>query len=252
MKRKEKQVKKKPAKKITALAVVEKTMVLTSEKIPFNQKQLLYIVQKTPTQYIYQRPAKGGGVWNYVEGSYIKKVLNCTFGWMWDFQIIDKGKEGDLVWVQGRLTVKNPKGEPMIIKEQFGRSDIKYKRATRIMLDYGNDLKAAATDSLKKCASELGIASDVYSSNEKKEVQEDKGKYVNEQLEVPTIQIEPEATKTNFVEQLKKMVGWTKEKDFSFCEKLFKSTGIQVDSFNKMSQSEARLVIAKLLMKTKK
>ena len=40
------------------------------------------------------------------------------------------------------------------------------------MLDYGNDLKAATTDALKKCASELGIASDIYGANEFKEIAE--------------------------------------------------------------------------------
>ena len=37
------------------------------------------------------------------------------------------------------------------------------------MLDFGNDLKGAATDSMKKCASMLGIASDVYGKAEFKE-----------------------------------------------------------------------------------
>ena len=37
-------------------------------------------------------------------------------------------------------------------------------------VDYGNDLKAATTDALKKCASELGIASDVYGKNEFREI----------------------------------------------------------------------------------
>ena len=34
----------------------------------------------------------------------------------------------------------------------------------------GNDLKAATTDALKKCASELGIASDIYAPNEFKAI----------------------------------------------------------------------------------
>ena len=37
-------------------------------------------------------------------------------------------------------------------------------------LDLGNDLKAATTDALKKCASELGIASDIYAPNEFKAI----------------------------------------------------------------------------------
>jgi len=33
-------------------------------------------------------------------------------------------------------------------------------------LDFGNDLKAAATDAKKKCASELGLFADVYSAED--------------------------------------------------------------------------------------
>ena len=75
------------------------------------------------------------------------------------------------VWVQGRLTIRNPKTfAPIVIKEQFGGADIKFKKGTKVPLDYANDLKAAATDALKKCASELGIASDIYGKNEFKEL----------------------------------------------------------------------------------
>ena len=132
------------------------------------QQQLLYMMRRTPRTSIYTRPAKGGGEWRYVTGAYVKKVLNFVFAWNWNFQIIDKGQEGDSIWVQGRLTVKDVNGNE-IIKEQFGRADVKLKKDGKF-LDYGNDLKAAATDSLKKCASELGIASDVYNANEYKEV----------------------------------------------------------------------------------
>ncbi len=140
---------------------------------PLNAKQLLHILQKTPKNHIYSRPAKGGGEWEYVTGAYVKKVLNYVFGWMWDFQIVDKGKEGDQIWVQGRLTIRNKAGQAMIVKEQFGRADIKFRKETKVALDYGNDMKAASTDSLKKCASELGIASDVYSRTEFKEIKQE-------------------------------------------------------------------------------
>jgi hypothetical protein len=94
-----------------------------------------------------------------------------VFGWLWDFQIIDKGTIGAQVWVQGRLTIRNPKTlEPLIVREQFGGADIKFKKGTKAPLDYANDLKASATDALKKCASELGSAPDIYGKNEFKEI----------------------------------------------------------------------------------
>lgn len=133
-----------------------------------SEKQVLKIVQKTPPQHVYTRPGKGGQTWSYVTGNYVEKVLNFVFGWNWDFEIVDHGKEADQVWVQGKLTVKDDKGHE-ITKSQFGRADIKFKKDTKIMLDFGNDLKSASTDALKKCASLLGIASDIYGKMEYKQ-----------------------------------------------------------------------------------
>lgn len=130
-----------------------------------SEKQILKMVQKTPPQHVYTRPAKGGGLWSYITGSYVVKVLNFVFGWNWDFKVIDKGREDNQIWVYGELTVKSPKGEA-ITKGQFGRADIKFKKNTKEMLDYGNDLKSATTDALKKCASLFGIGSDIYGKME--------------------------------------------------------------------------------------
>lgn len=139
-------------------------------KAPISEKQLLAILQETPRNHIYTRPGKGGGKWEFVTGVYVKKMLNYVFGWLWDFQVIDKGREDNQVWIHGRLTIKDENQNPIIIKEQFGRADVKIKKGTNTALDYGNDLKAATTDALKKCASELGIASDVYGKNEFKRI----------------------------------------------------------------------------------
>lgn len=147
----------------------EKQQYTLATKPVLSVKQFLHIAQKTPKDHIYTRPAKGGGTWDFVTGVYVKKVLNYSFGWQWSFEVKDHGKQDDLVWVLGRLTIF-PGTDKQIVKEQFGRADIKYKKGTKISLDYGNDLKSATTDALKKCASELGIASDVYGKNEFKDI----------------------------------------------------------------------------------
>lgn len=134
-----------------------------------SEKQLVQVLGSTPKQHVYRRVGKGGQTFDYVTGNYITKALNFIFGWNWDFEIVDKGIEGGQVWVQGRLTVRGNKPGEQIVKVQFGRADIKYRRGTKDMLDYGNDLKAAATDAKKKCASELGIASDIYGKADHKE-----------------------------------------------------------------------------------
>ena len=62
-----------------------------------------------------------------------------------------------------------------MLKMQFGNKDIMYKRdvdkdGNRIPLSIGNDLKAATTDCLKKCAAEIGIAADIYNKEDFKEI----------------------------------------------------------------------------------
>ncbi len=136
-----------------------------------NKEQLNFLFAKTPGEHTYQRPAKGGGKWTYVTGTYVKKCLNLVFGWDWDFEIIEHeySLEFKQAIVKGRLTVRS-QGK-RIVKMQFGRQDIKFRKDDpKMPLDLGNDLKGATTDSLKKCASELGIASDIYAPNEYKEI----------------------------------------------------------------------------------
>lgn len=128
----------------------------------------------TPKDKIKTRPAKGGGEWNYVSGSYVTQVLNSLFGFNWSFEVLTSMQEalatantGSVV-VQGRLKVKI--GDQWITKEQYGRKEVAYKKGTRDPLDFGNDMKAAATDAKKKCASELGLFADVYSQEDFLEV----------------------------------------------------------------------------------
>lgn len=142
---------------------------LTIPKTWLSSAQIIRLVEKTPKNQIYQRPGKGGKVFDYVTVSYIQRVLDYSFGWNWDFDIVEHGKEADHVWVLGKLTVRNPEGNRSITKTQFGRSEIKFKKDSDKHVDYGNDLKAAASDALKKCASMLGIARDIYGKTDYKE-----------------------------------------------------------------------------------
>lgn len=163
-----------------------------------NSKQMAVLYRKTPKNYIKNRPAKGGGEWKYVDGFYVKKTLNYIFGFDWDFEVKTSLTEAweiakltkELVIV-GRLTMRHNGKE--IFKEQAGSAKIKFKNEpaksetgqilyenkmingqerrvpkmipTNEPLDFGNDVKAAITDATKKCASELGIAADVYSDD---------------------------------------------------------------------------------------
>lgn len=176
-----------PKRKVSVNALIKTDSGLS-------EAQIQRFFNKTPTDKIKERPGKGGKKWVYVAGSYVTQVLNSLFGFKWHFRVVTSmtealatAKTGTVV-VQGRLKVKI--GDDWIIKEQYGRKEVAFKRepvlnsagmqeyeevnGKRVVkmrpsstpLDFGNDLKAAATDAKKKCASELGLFADVYSGED--------------------------------------------------------------------------------------
>lgn len=140
----------------------DKAVQKTQENLPqnLNKAQLAFITQKTPAQFIKTRPGPGGMELNYVEVGYVISMLNQVFGYDWDFRILDQQVGKKQVWVRGELTVRVK--DQAVTKGQFGGADIKMNRSTGEAVSIADDLKAAASDSLKKCASMLGIAGDVY------------------------------------------------------------------------------------------
>ena len=151
------------------LALINETDLSLVENNSLNAAQLSLILKNTPKQYVHTRPAKGGGTWDYVTGGYVKKCLNLMFGWDWSFEIIEeKIMHGEAI-VKGKLTCNS--GGRTIVKMQYGNKDIMCKKGTEIPLSIGNDLKAAATDCLKKCAAEIGIAADIYNKEDFRPVQ---------------------------------------------------------------------------------
>jgi len=122
------------------------------------------ILSKTPKKHIRQRVGRGGMTFNYVEVGYVVKQLNDAFNFMWDFEVIDHQVGKKQVWVKGKLTV-HLSPEFRIIKTAYGGSDIKRIKGTVNVVDIADDLKAAQSDALKKSASLIGIASDVYYPN---------------------------------------------------------------------------------------
>lgn len=150
------------------LAIVTAHDLSLVEGNSLNGQQLKQLLKKTPAQYVHKRPAKGGGTWDYVTGGYVKKTLNLMFGWDWDFEIVEQMIMHGEVIVKGRLTCRT--NGHVIVKMQYGNKDIICKKGTDVPLSIGNDLKAAATDALKKCAAEIGIAADIYNKEDFREV----------------------------------------------------------------------------------
>lgn len=170
------------------------TSMLLKVDTELTTEQVQKFFTATPQNKIKTRPAKGGGQWSYVAGSYVTQVLNSLFGFNWSFEVVTSMQEAlatartGTVVVQGRLKVKI--GDEWITKEQFGRKEVAFKKGTSDPLDFGNDMKAAATDAKKKCASELGLFADVYSQEDFFEAQviddtptvEDKKQAIREKL----------------------------------------------------------------------
>lgn len=164
---------------------------VTRTKSVLNQNQIQKLWNSTSPKFKYQRPAKGGGNWTYVKGSYVRKVMDSVFGFDWDFDVettvgeaFDVAKLTNACVVKGILSgrVIDDAGRMRTLKKvQFGRAEVKWQMegpqgnrtkkrdeftGAPIPLDFGNDMKAAATDAFKKCASMFGVASDVYEADE--------------------------------------------------------------------------------------
>ena len=152
-------------------ALVQASDLALVDDNALSAKQLALLLKKTPAQYVHTRPAKGGGQWEYVTGGYVRKVLNLMFGWQWSFEIMDEKIIHNEAVVKGKLTCVS--NGVTITKMQYGNKEIICRKGTDVPLSIGNDLKAAASDALKKCAAELGIAADIYNKLDFKEVQVD-------------------------------------------------------------------------------
>jgi len=105
------------------------------------------------------RDLRGGVDLEYITGEQATTRLNETLGFLnWSFRIVEHGihAEADECWALGELTVTI--GDRTVNRQQFGSQKIKRSRASGTPLDIGFDLKGAATDALKKCASLIGVA----------------------------------------------------------------------------------------------
>jgi ribosome-binding protein aMBF1 (putative translation factor) len=91
----------------------------------------------------------------YVDVAAVITRLNEAFEHEWTFEITSHEIQENEVIVVGRLTAGG------ITKMHFGGSSITLDREGRIV-SMADDLKAAASDALKKCASLLGVALEMY------------------------------------------------------------------------------------------
>ena len=104
---------------------------------------------------IKQRKGRNGFL-DYVEGWSVIARLNEAFQGAWSFEVPWHEIRETEVLVLGRLTADG------VTKTQFGASQVTRDRETKALVSLGDDLKAAATDALKKCATFLGVGLHLY------------------------------------------------------------------------------------------
>ena len=114
----------------------------------------------TPEQ-IKQREGNFGKMLDYIEGHAVIQRLNDAFDANWSFEIIDHEvlNDTDEVVVQGKLSANG------VVKTQFGSSRITRARESGEMISLSDDMKAAATDALKKAATLLGVGLHLYAGD---------------------------------------------------------------------------------------
>jgi hypothetical protein len=101
---------------------------------------------------------RGGVELTYVSGEQVVRRLNEVLGvGGWSFRVLrhDIHPESDEAWALGELVAEI--GDKTVVRQQFGSQKLKRSRTTGAPLDIGFDLKGAATDAMKKCASLLGV-----------------------------------------------------------------------------------------------
>ncbi|OGQ97422.1 MAG: hypothetical protein A2521_08530 [Deltaproteobacteria bacterium RIFOXYD12_FULL_57_12] len=118
------------------------------------KKELLE--QPFSAEEIKQRDGNFGQTLEYVPGHIVIERLNQAFESLWSFEIVRHEVQEDEVIVIGRLSAEG------IVKTQFGSSRITRAKETGEIISLADDLKSAATDALKKCATLLGVGLHLY------------------------------------------------------------------------------------------
>ncbi len=112
-----------------------------------------------PFADIKSRPGRNGQAIQYVEGHAIVQRLNEALAGDWSFRVLEHDvREGEVI-VLGELRVGDT------VKQAFGGSEVTRTREGKVV-SVADDLKAAATDALKKAATLLGVGMHVYVAEE--------------------------------------------------------------------------------------
>jgi len=111
---------------------------------------------------IRQREGSFGKTLDYIEAHSVIARLNDALTGDWSFEVVswEVNDEADEVIVLGKLSAGS------ITKMQIGGSKRKRHKQSGNLVSLGDDIKAAASDALKKCATLLGVGLHLYRSEE--------------------------------------------------------------------------------------
>ena len=115
--------------------------------------------EQFPPEDIKQREGFNGDRYDYLETHRVIQRLNEAFEGKWSFKVVDTQRLDREVVVLGELEAEG------ITKQQYGGSDITLRRDNKEPVSLGDDMKGAASDSLKKCATLFGVGLQLYEKN---------------------------------------------------------------------------------------
>ncbi len=130
--------------------------------------QAIVLLGKTPKSEIRKRlmnPKNPKGANNpefsYVEHAYVEQVLNYAFMLHWDSKCISKERIGEEAFVEILLTVTFKDGT-QVSKTGFGGA----RHFNNPNTSWGDVFKSAYSDAIKNAATKLGVALDLYRSED--------------------------------------------------------------------------------------
>jgi hypothetical protein len=112
-----------------------------------------------PFAEIRTRPGRSGQPMSYIEGHQVVQRLNEALGGDWSFKVLEHQVLEAEVVVLGELRAGD------VVKQAFGGSELTRSREGKVV-SVADDLKAAATDSLKKAATLLGVGLRLHGAEE--------------------------------------------------------------------------------------
>jgi len=116
--------------------------------------------QEFDSSQIKTRKGNYGKKIDYIETAAVIKRLNDAIDGEWSFEIVEHIIQDDDVAVLGKLSTNG------VMKMQWGSRKIGRNSRTGAIICLGDDLKSAASDSLKKTASLLGCGLHLYTEDD--------------------------------------------------------------------------------------